>query len=221
MSATVTEPVVATAQGRRSWPVSVAIIVSAGLAVGIVTQILQGVLPDGWGVLANSGVMWALMAFALGAAMPTVRWASVGGATQLVIASVVYYVAVDWYEGISSDPRGAIIWSAAGLVAGPVFAVAGHWCARRSDLRHPALALVSGVLLGEGTYLTWFVGNPDLRPAGIVELGIATALAVVCTVGPLRSSPGPSRLLVPAVTIVAATATLAAVRLIDAVFMAS
>lgn len=114
-----------------SWPVVAGLVVVTGAVLGIGTQILQGALPGGWGVLANSGVMWALGAFALGYLLPTRRWAVVGGAVQLVVASCTYYVAVDWFEGIRSGPHGAVIWSAAGIVAGTVFGFAGHLAASR------------------------------------------------------------------------------------------
>ena len=207
MKALLEHPVAATAEcDSLQWPVAwwpaVAIVVS-GLAVGIVTQIMQGVLPDGWGVLANSGVMWALMAFALGALLPTLRWAAVGGAVQLVIASIVYYVAVDWFEGTSSDAHGAIIWSAAGVVAGSVFGLAGHVFGHRAEWRWPSLALVSGVLIGEGIHLTWFVENPDLRPAGICELVVAAAIAILCLVGAVRSALRWSTALVAGIAVAA------------------
>jgi len=218
MSALVAERT-ASPQTTARWP-AVAIVAS-GLAVGIVTQILQGVLPDGWGVLANSGVMWALMAFALGAALPTPRWATAGGAVQLVIASIVYYIAVDWFEGHSSDPRGAIIWSAAGIVAGPVFGLAGHWFTHRAAWRYSVLTLVAGVLVGEGIHLIWFVGNPDLRPAGITELILAVSIASICLAGSLRSTLHRAPAITAGVTVAAAVITLAAGSIIDAVFAAS
>lgn len=218
-----TSPSVHAALRRERGPQWIAIIAAAGLAIGTITQVLQGFLPDGWGVLANSGVMWALMAFALGAALPNERLAAAGGASALVIASTVYYAAVDWFEGTGSDPRSAIIWSAAGIVAGPVFAIAGHWCFHRAGWRYHALALVGGVLFGEGTHLGWLAGNPGLRPAGIVELAIASALLTFCFARAPRTAASPvtARLVVSGVTVAAALSTLVAFELIDAAFKAS
>jgi hypothetical protein len=212
-------PLVAPRACRSARP-ALATTVVTGLAVGIGTQVLQGVLPDTWSVLANSGVMWALMAFALGAVLPTARWGALGGAAQLVIASVVYYAAVDWFEGNSSELRGAIIWSAAGIVAGSAFGIAGYWCRRHPERRFPALALVAGVLAGEGVHLAWWVGNAELRPAGVVELGLAAVLLAVCLVGASRRPPRRATTLVAGIGLGAAIATLAAVDAIDAVFLA-
>ena len=47
-----------------SWPFVAGLVVVTGAVLGIGTQVLQGALPGGWGVLANSGVMWAFGAFA-------------------------------------------------------------------------------------------------------------------------------------------------------------
>jgi hypothetical protein len=219
MSAVDTAHTAPTLHATVRWPA--AAIAVSGLVVGIVTQILQGVLPHGWGVFANSGVMWALMSFALGAALPTARWALAGGALQLVIASITYYVSVDWFEGHSSDPRSAIIWSAAGIVAGSVFGLAGHVFTRRAAWRHLVLAPVAGVLFGEGIHLIWFVGNPDLRPAGITEVVLAVIIAGFCLTGSLRSRLPRASLLTAAVIIAATGLTLAAGKVIEAVFAAS
>lgn len=151
-----------------------------GLAVGIGTQILQGELPGSWGVLANSGVAWAVGAFLLGMLLPTDRAAAVAGGLAMALASVSYYWAVEWFEGISSGGRGARIWAVAGLVAGPFFGVAGRWFRARPRWRWLALAPVAGILVGEGVHLVWTVDNDDLRPAGVSELVLAAALVAVC-----------------------------------------
>jgi hypothetical protein len=159
-----------------------AVAVLGGLVVGIGTQVLQGVLPGSWGVLANSGVAWALAACAIGTVLPSDRAAALGGAVAMVLASTSYYWAVEWFEGIESSSRGTVIWSLAGLVAGPVFGVAGRWARHRPDRRGLALAPVAGVLVGEGIHLLWFVGVDDLWPAGLVELVLGAMLAVGATV---------------------------------------
>ena len=89
------------------------VVMVGGLALGIGTQVLQGVLPGSWGVIANSGTAWALGAFAVGALLPSDRAAAIGGAAAMVLASVSYHAAVDWFEGSSSNGRSALIWSIA------------------------------------------------------------------------------------------------------------
>ncbi len=184
----------------------------AGLGLGVGTQILQGVLPDRWGVLANSGVVWATGAFALGAILRDVRSAAIGGAIELVIASCIFYVAVGWFEGSSSNPRSAIIWSCAGIVAGSVFGAAGHLARRSAVWRDPAWAFVAGATAAEGAYLTWQVGTTTLRPAGLVELGIAAALVARCMIRTRRHT------LTAALFVATGVLTLTSYHLINIVF---
>lgn len=202
------------ADPRANWIVGSITVIAAGLALGIGTQILQGVLPDSWGVLANSAAVWAIAAFALGTLMSNVRAAAVGGAVQLVIASCVFYMAVDWFEGSSSNPKGAIVWACAGIVAGPIFGAAGCWARRSVDGRRPALALVAGTIAGEGVHVTWLIGNPTLRPAGVVELLIAIVLATWC------ASTTSTRSIVVGIALAAGAATLLAGNIIDMAFAA-
>jgi Family of unknown function (DUF6518) len=203
----------------RNPPLAAAAVVGAGLAIGIVTKMLQGVLPDGWAVLANSGVMWALSAFVLGMALPSTRWAAIGGAAALVIASISYYLAVDGFAAISSSPQAVVIWSVAGIVAGAVFGVTGYWFIDRAPWRPACGALIAGVLVGEGIHLTWFVGNLDLHDAGIVELaaGIAIASACLASSRPWVSARTTSTVI--AALIGATTATLAAGSIINLAFV--
>ncbi|MCU1391550.1 MAG: hypothetical protein JWL72_4888 [Ilumatobacteraceae bacterium] len=168
----------------RTAAVAMCAAVVAGAALGIGTQVLQGVLPGGWSVLANSGVMWALAAFTLGACMPATRRAGVtlaaaGGAIELVVASCLYYAAVGWFEHSASNARSSIIWSCAGVVAGSVFGAVGQ-LARRQEWRGPAIALIAGTLAGEGARVAWFVGNPAVHWAGIVELTAAIVVGGTC-----------------------------------------
>jgi Family of unknown function (DUF6518) len=188
-------------------------VLIAGLVLGVGTQILQGVLPDSWGVLANSGVVWAIGAFALGAILPDLRSAAIGGAIELIISSCIFYVAVDWFEGSSSNPRSAVIWACAGIVAGSVFGAAGHLARRSAVWRDPAWAFVAGAIAAEGVYLTWQVGNTTLRPAGVAELGIGAALLTVCMIRTGRKA------LTAAVFTTAGLLTLASDHLLNVIFM--
>jgi Family of unknown function (DUF6518) len=186
----------------------------AGVALGFVTQILQGSLAGSSSVLANSGAMWILVAFALGLVMPSSRTAAIGGAVALVAASISYYVAVDWFEGTSSTPRSAVVWSIAGIVAGSTFGFAGFLARHDQRRRRSAWALLAGVLVGEGIHLTWYVGNAQLRPAGIAELAVAAIVTIVI----LRRARSAG--LVAAIIVAAALATLLATSLINEAFTA-
>ena len=62
-----------------------------GLGLGVVTQVLQSVLPTGWSQAANAISPWLLVAFFIGAAMPDQGSAVVAGLATLVLALVGYY----------------------------------------------------------------------------------------------------------------------------------
>ncbi|MEO5899709.1 MAG: DUF6518 family protein [Ilumatobacteraceae bacterium] len=155
---------------------SLALALAAGAAIGIGTQVLQGVLPGAWGVLANSGVMWALGAVLVGLLMPSDRVAVVAGALAMVTASFSYYAAVEWFEHSASNGSGAAMWARAGLLAGPFFAFAGRAVRLGGTRRWLAVAAFAGTLGAEGAQLIWFVGVGHLRVAGIVELVVGAAL---------------------------------------------
>lgn len=188
---------------------------AAGIALGFGTQILQGSLSDSPGVLANSGVVWALVAFCLGLSVRSSRSAALGGALALVAASFSYYVAADWFEGVGFSLRAPLVWSVAGVAAGSGLGIAGFVARCNPQHRTSAGALVAGIVLGEGIHLTWLVGNPQLRPAGLLELAIATTIAA------MSMRRGRSARFVPAIATAAAAATLLALRLIDAAFLAA
>jgi hypothetical protein len=179
-------------KGLHNPAVMIVAALLSGVAVGVGTQLLQGVLPEAWGVLANSGVIWALAAFALGTTLRSFPVAMIGGALQLVAASAMYSLAVDWFEGGSFSVRGAVIWSIAGTCCGIVFGAAGHGFARSSATRPGGVAVVAGTMFVEGAYLTWHVGNATLRPAGLVELVVAGGLAGWALVEQARHDPSNS-----------------------------
>lgn len=192
------------------WAMTAAIC--AGFAIGIGTQVLQGALPNSWGVLANSGVVWALGAFAIGTLMPSDAAAAVGGAIAMALAALSYYWAVDWFEGISSSGTGPRLWAFAGLIAGSFFGLSGRWARRRPESRWLAIAPVGGILAGEGAHLIWFVGVDNLWPAGLVELILAAAVLAMCLARERRRSA------VLAIFAAACACFLIAVKIIDAGF---
>jgi len=156
-------------------------VVVAGLTIGVGTQILQGVLPRNLGQLSNSGAVWAIGSAVVGAAMRSDRVAAAAGGITLVIASYSYYAAVDRFEHIASNGTSARMWAVIGLAAGPFFGLLGRWIRVDATKRWAALAVIAGVLIGEGAELVWFVDVHDLWPAGIAETtvgGIAGLVAL-------------------------------------------
>ena len=123
--------------------------------MGFTTQALQGIFDVGWNVLANSGAVWSAGAFLVCAVVRArERVAALAGVVVLLGALVSYYVSAQVIHGFPPGTSIAAVWVVVALIAGPVFGVAGNWWRETVDWRHiVALALLGGVLIGEGVYL--------------------------------------------------------------------
>jgi hypothetical protein len=154
----------------------VALIVVAGLATGVLTQIGQGALPGDWSQLANAITPWLLVAFLLGSVMPDTRWAVGAGAGALLLALVGYYVMVQLRYGYGGGTSSLIIWGLGAVVGGPVFGVAGHWWRgpvhRRRSL---AMGLLAAVAIAEGAYNLLVVDHASVG-AALIVLGLLVPL---------------------------------------------
>lgn len=163
-------------QRARALP-SVAIAALAGLAVGVLTVVGQGALPDRFNI-ANSGAVWLIPVAFIGWLMPSDARAAVAGAAALFASVVGYYASVPLLvDGAATGTRSVVIWGVAALIAGPVFAVAGRWT-RDEPIRRrvPGLALLGGVFLGEG--LARILTNDQLLGWAMIAGAIAVPLAV-------------------------------------------
>jgi hypothetical protein len=139
-------------------------IIALGLALGGVTQVLQGVLTGPLSMLANGLSPWLIAAFATGAGMPTRRWAAASGPILLFAALAGYYALVQLRFGYGGSSKSWLIWGGAAVVAGPIFGTGG-WAWRRGDrplLRGAAAGLVGGLLLMEAFYLPSTAGYPNV-----------------------------------------------------------
>ncbi|HEX6341132.1 DUF6518 family protein [Umezawaea sp.] len=130
-----------------STPSSTGLALLAGLLVGAVTNVLQGVLPDALQAVSNSGSVWSAAAFAAGALVRVRGLPAVLAGTATEIGAVVGYYA---YAGLVRDGVGdltyPLFWLALALVAGPVFGTAGAWWRTGEGWRRPTgPALLGGV----------------------------------------------------------------------------
>jgi hypothetical protein len=158
----------------RDFALRTALVVLAGLALGVLTLVGQGLLPGSWNHFANSGAMWLLCAFLVGAVMPNYRWASAAGVVVLVGALIGYSLAA-WTLGLAYPLFYVVFWSVVSVVGGPVFGSAGH--AWRSDIfraRVIGLSLLGAVFAAEGWYTIQY--NQDLL-AGSLFIMIGVLLA--------------------------------------------
>jgi hypothetical protein len=159
-------------------PATVALVIVAGLSLGILTVYGQR-LPGGWSTLANSGAVWLVFAFVAGSLMRTDLTAAAAGTGTLIGAVIGYYAAVPIVvDGASANMRSVAIWTGTALVGGPVFGVAGRWWRREPFLKRViALGLLSGVFVAEGLNDVRYI--PTVRTAGWVFLAVGLLVPLV------------------------------------------
>ncbi len=160
-----------------TWP-RISLIVVVGLTTGVLTQIGQSVLPEGWSQVANAITPWLFVAFLLGSTMPDVRWAATAGASALLLALVGYYAMTELRYGIGGGTGSLIIWGLGAIVGGPVFGVAGRtWRVGPQRQRAVALGLLVAVAVAEGIYNAVVLGAPATG-AGFVIAGLCVPIVL-------------------------------------------
>ena len=168
-----TEPGLAATPPRR---LLVAALV--GLATGVLTQVGQSVLPDGWSQVANAMSPWLLVAFLVGSRMPDGSWAAAVGAITLVAALVGYYTMTELRYGIGAGTNSLIFWGLGAFVGGPIFGVAGlTWRTGPPRQRSMAIGLVAAVAIAEGIYNAVILAAPAVG-AGFVVAGLLAPLVL-------------------------------------------
>jgi hypothetical protein len=150
----------------------VAVIVAVGLATGVLTQLGQSVLPDGWSQVANAISPWLFVAFLVGSLMPDRAWAAAGGIATLLLAMVGYYAMTELRYGIGGGTSSLILWGLGAIVGGPVFGIAGHtWRVGPDRPRGIAIGLVAAVAIAEGIYNAVTLSSPAVG-AGFIVAGL-------------------------------------------------
>ena len=125
----------------------------AGLALGLLTLLGQAVLPGNWNTLVNSGAIWLLPTFFLGATIAGAGWAALAGLGLLLCAVLGYFLSAQVFFGISFSFAGAAFWGIVALIGGPVFGLAGNWWRSVRLYRQVvAVALLGGEFITEGIY---------------------------------------------------------------------
>ena len=90
-----------TVDPRRITPWLLAGLIGAvGVANALLTLLAFGTLGSGWNTLGNSGAIWLLVAFGVGALMPNTGLAIVGATASLVGSVVWFYMAAHYLVGM-------------------------------------------------------------------------------------------------------------------------
>ena len=157
-----------------------------GLLLGPIDLLAQRTLPYPWANLANSGAVWAIGAFGIGAWVRTGRWRpAAAGAVLLLVAVESYYLAATLVQDDALSnlwTATTLLWLLFALLAGTVFGTAGAW-SRGSNrwLRIVGLALPGAVLLAEAGVLAFRSGNGDAayRTDNLQTAAIDAALGIL------------------------------------------
>jgi hypothetical protein len=165
---------ITTTDGRRT---RVAITVTTGLAIGVLTSFGQTWLSGALGPFVNSVSAWLVAPFLLGMLMRTPRGAAAAGLGAALLQLLGYYVTAH-LRGYPAGGTIVVFWALCAVLGGPLFGLAAHigWRGARR-WRGIGLAALSAVFLAEGlwTYLH------ELRYYGAagIWVGIALGLALL------------------------------------------
>ncbi|MBC7811662.1 MAG: hypothetical protein H7175_10970 [Burkholderiales bacterium] len=166
----------------RLTPIFIGMCVLVGLIIGVLTIVLQKLLPDSVIQLANSGAVWSIVAFVIGRKVGSWRIAAIGGFVALVGEVAGYYL-VAYFADLMDISTGTLavigLWLVIALVAGPLFGWAGYVSVHGQGLRQKiGIASLGGVFIGEGLYLMSIQPKPN---TGLLWLVIAIVVTLLLT----------------------------------------
>ncbi len=177
------------ARGNASSTRMLLVAVGAGLAIGLVTSVGQGSLPEWLAPLSNSSGSWCLCAFALALLERDPRQAALVGFGSLVAMLAGYALATE-FRGYTLGTSMFVRWGVAAAIAGPALGVGAAWLRGPNPLRAAAgVAPIAGILLGEGLYGLTVVAATTSVGYWIGEVAVGFGLVIVAAVR-LRNGPG-------------------------------
>jgi Family of unknown function (DUF6518) len=170
----------AAASRRRGLPAvpGLAVAVAVGLLVGALTAYAQGWLGDSTNSLANSAGPWSVAAFLVARSNRWLVTSIVAAMLTLASCELGYAIATD-VRGGSNSTSTVVFWLIAAMLAGPPLGIAGAWSTRRGMRRGIGVAVIGGVLIGEGVYGWTTVADTTDWRYWAVEAAIGAAVVVV------------------------------------------
>lgn len=159
--------------GPRRVGLRVALAVSVGLAIGVLTYLGQRHLGGVLNAFGNSASAWLVAPFFLGATMVTLRGAAAAGLGVALAQLVAYYVTAQLRGYPAGDSAIVAFWFACGLVGGPVFGAGGYlWRAGSRRFSGLGATLLPASFLAEGLW----VYLHELHYNRVAELWIAIGI---------------------------------------------
>ena len=165
-----------------------------GVAVGVLTSMLQRYLDFPWLSLVNAASPWLTTAFVAGALQTRLPTAVLVGMASTLLQVAAYYVTAD-LRGFGVSMTYVVVWSLCALLGGPVFGAAGHtwWRAAPAGL---GAALLVAAYASEAVVVYHF----RLGYSSAAWLFGAVALLLAVGLGQHRSQyPAVARWLLPTV----------------------
>lgn len=120
----------------------VLLALALGIAVGVLTSLLQKYLDHPWLALVNAASPWLTTAFVAGALQSRLPTAMVVGIAATLLQVVAYYVTAD-LRGFGVSMTYVVLWSLCAVVGGPIFGAAGHAWRRAAPAGVGAALLVA------------------------------------------------------------------------------
>ena len=120
----------------------VLLALALGIAVGVLTSLLQKYLDYPWLAFVNAASPWLTTAFVAGALQSRLPTAVVIGIAATMLQVVAYYVTAD-LRGFGVSMAYVVLWSLCAVVGGPIFGAAGHAWRRAAPAGVGAALLVA------------------------------------------------------------------------------
>ncbi len=145
---------------------------AAGFVLGVVTQLLQGILPGALNWIANSLSGWLVVAFLAGSRMPSRRVATAAGPLLLAAALAGYYLTVEIRFGYGVGRSTLLFWGFGAIAGGIVFGAAGWWWRHGQERgRAAAAGLLAALFVAEGVYFLAVLPDTAVG-AGALAIGL-------------------------------------------------
>ena len=157
--------------------VRIALVLVAGLAVGVLTSLGQAHLSGVLNAFVNSASAWLVAPFFVGSRMRSDRGAAAAG-LAVCLLQLAGYVVTAQLRGFTSGSALVVFWTVCAVAGGPVFGIAGRlWRTRTDRLRGLGAAVLAAAFLSEGL---WLYGH-ELRYYRTAAVWIAIGLVVALT----------------------------------------
>jgi len=170
------------ARRPRTWSqdprTRIALLLTSGLAVGVLTSIGQGHLSGTLNAFVNSASAWLVAPFFVGSRMASRRGATAAGLAVCLLQVIGYYATAE-LRGFAPGGTIVIFWSVCGVAGGPVFGEAGRLWSTRADRRSGVgSAVLPAAFLSEGLWVYLHELHYYATAALWIAIGVILALTM-------------------------------------------